>query len=105
MSGPAPTLFWNHEAKGTRRPSSFLSRLDLIAEHIDEPGADFEDKPYMCCDVSPVSPFVNTPTSVDTLSAAGGSPMFGFETTGGEPPDSTPVRVSESDACQFSVRP
>ncbi|MBK6910269.1 MAG: exo-alpha-sialidase [bacterium] len=74
-----------------------------IAEHIDEPGADFEDKPYTCCDVSPVSPFVNTHYVTWTrFQAAGGSPIFVSHTTGGEPPYSTPVRVSESDACQFS---
>jgi len=74
-----------------------------IAEHIDEPGADFEDKPYTCCDVSPVSPYVNTHYVTWTrFQAAGGSPIFVSHTTGGEPPYSTPVRVSESDACQFS---
>lgn len=74
-----------------------------IAEHINAPGADFEDKPYACCDLSPGSPHVNSHyVSWTRFYAAGGSPIFLSYSRNGGASYSAPVRVSESDACQFS---
>ena len=74
-----------------------------IAEHINSPGADFEDKPYACCDLSATSPFVNTHyVSWTRFFASGGSPIFISHSSNGGASYTAPVRVSDSDACQFS---
>lgn len=74
-----------------------------IAEHINAPGADFEDKPYACCDLSLTSPYLNTHyVSWTRFYASGPSPIFISHSSNGGASYSPPVQVSESDACQFS---
>ncbi|MBK6764936.1 MAG: exo-alpha-sialidase [bacterium] len=74
-----------------------------IAEHINEPGADFEDKPYAWCDVSPTSPYVNTHYVTWTRFFPDfTSPIFFAHSIDSGTAYSPPIRISESDACQFS---
>jgi hypothetical protein len=74
-----------------------------IVTHINEPGADFEDKPYACCDVSASSPYVNTHyVSWTRFQTAGGSPIFVSRSTDGGASYSAPIRISSSASCQFS---
>ncbi|MCB9367450.1 MAG: exo-alpha-sialidase [Calditrichaeota bacterium] len=74
-----------------------------IVAHIDAPGADFEDKPYACCDLSPTSPYENTHyVSWTRFQASGGSPIFVSRSTDGGATYSAPTRISTSSSCQFS---
>lgn len=74
-----------------------------IAEHIGEIEPDFEDKPYACCDLSETSPHVNTHYVTWThFDWDNTSPIYFAHSSGGPTPYTTPIRISESDACQFS---
>lgn len=74
-----------------------------VAAHINEPGADFEDKPYTCCDMSATSPYVNNfYVSWTRFQASGGSPIFVSRSSDGGATFSAPLRILTSSSCQFS---